>query len=435
MPSDSAAIRLFERPPILPFVPAPQPDETLSSWVSRIAEIYCLRPKNFLKSLGIQIPEQLRSIDVYPTSQLITELSRQTGVFPHLLLQHMTFTSLRYELLSAILHATPHCVSCIFEASPVFKRSWIAPWNFFCEHHLHPTQHEIHHNVDIAAMLQDVRRFSERLSQAARPPIWQPFETVPRGTADCIRLVRGINKAIYFHVFMDQHKRPVFRVRDLRPKGDIPSYCRNSLVVSAWYAWHIVTNPERVLYQHTASRDSSDAERLLKLLFHFLPADLLRRAWWRGIGLLYKAPDFNAPHPFNEYRQARLLRGPHRIDFTMIDPQLSPFACPEFGIPFSFNNQVSRLRLTEKPQHPDSDRWLQGLETFATFMTRSWRRPDPADLKPFSAAIEQVKLELAAQGRSARRDDIQKLAFRRMRERCKKGQLESVNLCAQQAEF
>ena len=57
--------------------------------------------------------------------------------------------------------------------------------------------------------------------------------------------------------------------------------------------------------------------------------------------------------------------------------------------------------------------------SFQSERTIHWQRPSSAELQPFATVIEQIKLELAAQGRLARHDDIQKLAFRRMRERSK----------------
>jgi hypothetical protein len=425
-PGSGAGISLFERPPILPFVPAPVSDETLSSWLSRIAEIYCLSPESFLRNLRVPVPERIRTIDVAPSFPLIRELSRQTGIASDFLVRRLTFLSLHHDLFEAIIRAEPLCKSCVSETGPfVLKKAWITPWIFFCERHP-PLRlpEEIHHSIDTNVMLHDVRLFSKRLAEAAGLCSSPPFHAVPRNTADCIRLVRGINSAIRLSVYADEHQRPVFRIEDLRAKlacslsSHIPDSRRNSFVVSAWYAWHILTKPELVLHHHTESRDSWDASNLLGLLFHFLPTDLLRRAWARGINLLRTTSSLNARIHDNELRQARFLQGPHRIDFSRADPRFSPFACPELGTEFSFNNQCSRLRLTERPKNPYSDHWLLGPRAWEALPTvPQWRRPTLADLQPYSAAIEQAKLELTAMGRFPRSAHVLKLAFRCMRDR------------------
>ena len=323
--------------PRLPAVPPPIAGETLSGWVSCLGEIYGLSTDRLLRGMGAPPPRQLRWLDIAPSSRVLAALSAQTGVAVAFMRERMTFHRLGRELAPTVLASKPLCCRCVVEADAagrmVERLRWIAPWRFACEQHPPPVSaEEMDGRLDATAMLRDVTLFSKRLAYAAAEDPSRPFPSIARSAAHCIRLVRGINDRLRLRVCAGRNGVAVFEVREVRPgPGEaIAPERRNRLVVSAWYAWHVMTNPDGAIHQHTRSADREQAHALTVLLAGFLPGEQMVAAWQHGAELI-TAARWRSPDPDdNAVRQARLLLD---LMSAMPDarPTLSPFEYPDFG--------------------------------------------------------------------------------------------------------
>jgi hypothetical protein len=416
--------RAFSGLPRLPVVPPPIAGETLSGWVSCLGEIYGLPADRLLRGVGASPPRQLRWLDIAPSSRVLATLSAQTGVAATFMRERMTFHRLGRELVPTVLVSKPLCRRCVVEAEAagrmVERLRWIAPWRFACEQHPPPVSgEEVDGRLDAAAMLRDVTLFSKRLSYAAAEDPSRPFPSIARSTADCIRLVRGINDRLRLRVRAGHNGVAVFEVREVRPGLDeaIAPERRNHLVVSAWYAWHVMANPDGAIYQRTRSADREQAHALTVLLAGFLPgeqmvavlrlgAELGTAARWRP-----RDPDDNAA------RQARLLQD---LMSAMSDahPIHSPFEYPDFGRRFVPAFYQPGPLLTARCESIP-------LRTAAWPPTRpsieapapSPSPPSPTTLEPYLALVQEARAKLAARGGRVRSVDVERLAFRLLRER------------------
>src|ERR671930_2075441 len=62
-----------------PLHPAPLDDETLSSWLSRIAAAYEMEPRVFGQDILALTPQSLHEVDACPPAGLLTTLAAHTG--------------------------------------------------------------------------------------------------------------------------------------------------------------------------------------------------------------------------------------------------------------------------------------------------------------------------------------------------------------------
>jgi hypothetical protein len=307
--------RTFTGLPRLPMVPPPIAGETLSGWVSCLGEIYGLPADRRLRGVGASPPRPLRCLDIAPSSRVLAALSAQTGVAVAFMRERMTFHRPGRELVPTVVASKRLCRRCVVEAEAAGRMAerlrWIAPWRFAREQHPPPVSgEEVDGRLDPAAMLRNVTLFSKRLSYAAAKDSSRPFPSIVRSTVDCIRLVRGINDRLRLRVRAGRNGAVAFEVREVRPGSDaaIARERRNQPVVSAWYAWHVMTNPDGAVYQHTRSADREQAHALTVLLAGFLPCEQMVAALRLGAELDTAArwrprdPDDNAA------RQARLLQ-------------------------------------------------------------------------------------------------------------------------------
>jgi hypothetical protein len=284
--------RTFTGLPRLPVVPPPIAGETLSGWVSCLGEIYGLPADRLLRGVGASPPRQLRWLDIAPSSRVPAALSAQTGVAVAFMRERMTFHRLGRELVPTVVASKRLCRRCVVEAEAagrmVERLRWIAPWRFACEQHPPPVSgEEVDGRLAPAAMLRNVTLFSKRLSYSAAKDSSRPFPSIVRSTADCIRLVRGINDRLRLRVRAARNGAVVFEVREVRPgSGEaIAPDRRNQPVVSALYAWYVMTNLDGAIYQHTRSADREQAHALRVLLAGFLPGEQMVAALRLGAKL------------------------------------------------------------------------------------------------------------------------------------------------------
>ena len=331
----------FMHPPLLPVVPPPGAGETLSGWVASLGAIYGLTAAGLLRTMGVSPPGRLRMLDIAPSQPVLAALSAQTGVDAAFLQERMTFHRLGRELVRIVLAAGPHCPDCAAARDAAGRKverlRSIAPWVFACEQHVLPiVPDELDPGLDVAAMRRDLARFSTVLDNAACQEACWPFPAIRRGTADCIRLVRAINDRLRLWVRTGSDGTPVFDVVALQDEAEdsIAPARRNSRVVSAWYAWHVISAPDQLLLRHTRNRDRAQLRALVRLLFDFLPAGLFVAADRRGV-----VPDetvaADPPDAADPVHQARLLRAPVRLTFSMDRLLHSPFDYADFGRPFT----------------------------------------------------------------------------------------------------
>ncbi|HME24372.1 MAG TPA: TniQ family protein [Acetobacteraceae bacterium] len=411
--------------PRLPAVPPPIAGETLSGWVSCLGEIYGLSTDRLLRGMGAPPPRQLRWLDIAPSSRVLAALSAQTGVAVAFMRERMTFHRLGRELAPTVLASKPLCRRCVVEADAagrmVERLRWIAPWRFACEQH--PplvSAEEMDGRLDAAAMLRDVTLFSKRLAYAAAEDPSRPFPSIARSAADCIRLVRGINDRLRLRVCAGRNGVAVFEVREVRPgPGEaIAPERRNRLVVSAWYAWHVMTNPDGAIHQHTRSADREQAHALTVLLAGFLPGEQMVAAWQHGAELV-TAARWRPPDPDdNAARQARLL-----LDLMSAMPDarphtLSPFEYPDFGRRFVpalyLPGPLLAARSESIPLRASA--WPSARPSIGA--TAPLSSPlSPATLEPYLALVQEARAKLAALGGRVRSGDVERLAFRILRER------------------
>lgn len=398
----------FMHPPLLPVVPPPGAGETLSGWVASLGEIYGLSAAGLLRTMGVSPPRPLRRLDIAPSQPVLAALSARTGVDVAFLQERMTFQRLGRELVPMVLAAVSHCPDCAVARDAAGRRverlRSIAPWVFACEQHvLRIVPDELDPGLDVAAMRRDLARFSAVLDNAVGGEACWPFPAIRRGTADCIRLVRAINDRLRLRVRAGPDGAPVFDIVALQDGAEdsIAPARRNSRLVSAWYAWHVTSAPDQLLLRHTRNRDRAQLRALVRLLFDFLPAGLFVAADRRGVlpgeTVTADPPDApdDAPDPVH---QARLLRAPVRLTFSMDRLVHSPFDYADFGRPFMPSLLPSQTDL------------VLALSAEAS----------PAAVRPapyLEEVVERAQAILTARGGKLRSRDIVRLALRLLRQR------------------
>ena len=424
---------MFERPPILPVVIKPEPDETLSNWVRALAQLYGQTPYRFLRTIGGKPTRaDLRTLDISPQPRYLASLSYYTGISAKLLREGMTFSQRSRSIQSRINFHQPLCPACIEQAAhaprPIELRNWFAPWLFFCKHHPPtPTVDELDNSIGITTILREVTRFSAWLEKESRS-VKRCAHHLFHDVGNWLDFVREINSHVTFHVYRDQKGGPVFEVLDesitteYEPARQIAT--RNSPIISAWYASFAAKEPARFLHHNTRSRDERQAHRLLNFLVKFLTPEVLYVPWRRNCHRSRLASRFCSD---NFLRQADLLKS---ADFN-----LSPYALRKLP--------KIKMRASDKVRGNKSPRTYT-LPAYAipvgSGAKRKARRPKkmydetiPQDGSavpiPYSAVIEQVMLELANKGRPIQFHDIKKLAFRRMREYRKDIRSSDVKFC------
>ncbi len=394
----------FIHPPLLPVVPPPGAGETLSGWVASLGEIYGLTAAGLLRTMGVSPPSRLRMLDIAPSQPVLAALSAQTGVDAAFLQERMTFQHLGRELVPTVLAAVPHCPDCAVARDAAGRRverlRSVAPWVFACEQHVLPiVPDELDPGLDVAAMRRDLARFSTVLDNAVCQEACWPFPAIRRSTADCIRLVRAINDRLRLWVRTGADGTPVFDIVALQDEAEdsIAPARRNSRVVSAWYAWHVISAPDQLLLRHTRNRDRAQLRALVGLLFDFLPAGLFVAADRRGV-----VPDetvaADPPDAADPVHQARLLRAPVRLTFSMDRLLHSPFDYADFGRPFTPSLLPSQSDL---------------VLALSAEASPAATRPAPY----LEEAVERAQAILAARGGKLRSRDIVRLASRLLRRR------------------
>lgn len=411
----------FAGPPRLPLVPPPVAGETLSGWLACLAGIFGLTLKELLHGLGVPAPRRARWLDIAPSPAILAALSRDTGIAVAFMRENMTFRRLGRELVPTVLASAPFCRRCVVEAEAAGRKvellRGLAPWRFVCNRHPPPiSPEEMDWGLDHGAMLRDVGLFSERLEAAAFEERNYPFPPIARGTADCIRLVRALNDRIRFHVHTRRNGEPVFEIQAI-PSGSDDVFAaaqRNRRVVSAWYAWHLLLDPEGALRRHTHSSTLDGARMLAMLLAGFLPGEQMIVARRPVMALLGAAargrPDALAS-------MARLSR------LTLVMPEdrpwRSPFEYPDFGRRFvpafylpgallAARCEATPLRASVRPPASRPRRTPRPPPS----------RPTPPEaLAPYSAIVAAARAELTRErgGEPVRPRDLARRAFQLLR--------------------
>ena len=171
--------------------------------------------------------------------------------------------------------------------------------------------------------------------------------------------------------------------------------------MSAWYAWHVTSAPDQLLLRHTRNRDRAQLRALVRLLFDFLPAGLFVAADRRGVlpgeTVTADPPDApdDAPDPVH---QARLLRAPVRLTFSMDRLVHSPFDYADFGRPFTPSLLPSQTDL---------------VLALSAEASPAAARPAPY----LEEVVERAQAILTARGGKLRSRDIVRLALRLLRQR------------------
>jgi hypothetical protein len=411
---------VFERPPILPVVIKPEPDETLSNWVRALAQFYGQTPFRFLRTIGGKPTRaDLRTLDISPQPRYLASLSHYTGISTKRLREGMTFSQRSRSIQSRINFLQPLCPTCTEHAAhalrPIELRNWFAPWLFFCKDHPPvPTVDELDSSIGISTILREVAQFSAWLEKESRS-VKRCDHHLFHDVGNWLDFVREINSHVTFRVRRDQKGVPVFEVLDesitteYEPARQIAT--RNTLIISAWYASFAAKEPARFLHHNTRSRDERQAHRLLNFLVKFLTPEVLYVPWRQAC--------HRSRHPSrlcsdNFLRQARLLKS---ADFN-----LSPYALRK--LPEVKTRVSDKVRGTKSPHSYTLPAYAipvgSGTKRKARRPKKIYHESIPQDESavpiPYSTVIEQVMLELANKGRLIQFHDIKKLAFRRMRE-------------------
>jgi hypothetical protein len=362
-----------------------------------------------------------RRLDVAPSPAILAALSRDTGVAVAFMRENMTFRRLARELVPTVLASTPLCRRCVVEAEAAGRKvellRWLSPWRFAWDRHPPPiSPEEMDWGLDHGTMLRDVGLFSERLEAAAFGEPSYPFPPIGRSTADCIRLVRALNDRIRFHVHDRRGGKPVFEIQGIPSEPDdvIAAAQRNRRVVSAWYAWHLLRDPEGALRRHTRSATLDGARMLAVLLAGFLPGEQMivaRRHVMAQLGVAVRGrARWSGEYGAAQQTDARHARGP---------PRRSPFEYPDFGRRFvsAFylpgallvaRCKAAPLRASVRPPASPPRRTPRPAPS----------RPRPPEaLAPYSAIVAAARAELAreAGGGPVRPRDLARRAFQLLR--------------------
>ncbi|MBV8616655.1 MAG: TniQ family protein [Acetobacteraceae bacterium] len=415
----------FEGRPRPPLVPPPVAGETLSGWVASLAGLYGLTVKGLLNGMGVTAPARVRWLDLAPSPRVLAALSNETGVGVAFMRECMTFRGLGPELVPTVLVGAPVCRRCAAEAQPAERKvehlREIAPWRFACDRHKpRVSLEEMDWRLDQDAMLRDVGRFSARLEAAAFREPSRPFPPVARSTADCIRLVRALNERIRFRVHSGSAGGPVFVVQETPPGAEevlAPSR-RNRLALTAWYAWHLMSDPEGALRWRT--RSAPDGARVLAMLLAgFLPGEQMIAVRLDVAALLGKparAPP-SVGDAADEMRTWMLALG-----LPEDRPRRSPFEYPDFGRRFvpafylpgatlAALCVATRLRPSVRPPVPRA-------RQMATPEPPRLPSPSPEALAPYLALVAAARAELAreAGNETVRPREVARRAFRLLRQ-------------------
>ena len=273
----SSSISPFVRQPRLPLVLPPQRGESLSGWVSALSDAYGVDWRTFLQALAIKPPARLRSLNIDPPWPWLLALQEQTGVAAAFVRDHMTFEQLSAHMIWFVHRAAP-CVVC-----PANKRSngprhveWLnelAPWQIVCDRHPCPTlAREISNRGVRDTISSDMSTLRRYIRSTACSDVRWPFPSVPLPAAACIDMVAAINTRLRLCVRTISPGHAVFAVHDILMARQIDEasrpWARNSLAVSAWYAWHVLAFPEAALHRHTRCRnaDQTSACALVRTL-------------------------------------------------------------------------------------------------------------------------------------------------------------------------
>lgn len=266
----------FVRRPRLPLVPPPYAGESLSGWVQELAHSYGLNWRSFLQVLGLPVPNRLRSLCIDPAQQWLDRLAIHTGIDRNHVIDLMTFGRLSPNM-AALVHAAMPCEMCPAvtpsgRSQPVEWLADLAPWTFACERHRCAVlADEIGDRRHRMLIDHHLALLSQRLRATASYKFTRPFSPVRLGAAECVELVRGINRHIKLRVTVGRDGHIVFVVTGVLtvcgPSEEARSWQRNSMAVSAWYAWHVLTRPGEALWRNTRCRDADGAYDVLAAVF------------------------------------------------------------------------------------------------------------------------------------------------------------------------
>lgn len=276
----------FHHAPKLPIVPPPVAGEAFSGWLVACADVYGATVPQFLAGMGITgRRHHLRWLDVDPPDLVVAQVSAFTGVSGVFIRQWMTLAGTRRELVPAVLACRPLCMTCVRDAERGIGRHieylhWRVPWRFFCEKH--PpcfAESDFDGQLPPSAAWEGVALLQKRLEECAASPE-TPFPDVGASVADVVTLVRSLNRLVRIRAEKESG-RPVFRIVEdvlASPDGDVlPEERRNHIALSAWYAAQVLSSPTYFLFFNTRLPSRTTAIGMFKLMFDFLPAEVILR--------------------------------------------------------------------------------------------------------------------------------------------------------------
>jgi hypothetical protein len=305
------ATGLFARRPKLPLVPPSFAGESLSGWVQAMADTYGLNWRNFLQVLGLPAPRRLRSLSMEPSRRWLEVFADKIGIDEASIRNRMTLGQLSRDMAAFVYSATP-CQACSTDvpsgrSRPVEWLADLAPWTLTCDRHSCAVlAGEIGDRRRRRLIDHDVKLLSSRLRAEAPYIFSRPFRLVPLSAARCFELVRAVNDRVRLRVRMGWHSNTVFDVEGVLTAphldGSSQPWPRNSKAVSAWYAWHLLTAPDAVLWRHTRCCDDGQVYDLLTALFDPGQMGVTSPMWDYALSLCVAAAT-GAPRTDAEARQ------------------------------------------------------------------------------------------------------------------------------------
>jgi hypothetical protein len=475
---------LFKNGPVTVYLPDRLPiridpidDEAVSSWITRVATFYHLRPWDLLCASNAGPALNLHDLDEQAPELLLESLSRLTGVGPdtiEALTQRRRHPELDKRWLRYLTDELAHCDACLSEMHDKHGFAYLkADWQLRCVTTCHV------HRIPLISVCRNCRnsvsleyienrnRWEVICRRCSLKEVEQPVQAFSHSVAlhFIIELEQLLIDSLrtnesYLHPFNGGDARSLMcAILDMLElngaKRNILAHADTPIMLSWVQAPYTELQYDfgclLDVLQMTADKktlqyicgdippwmftmDSYYCEarsRLMRVSEDDIPAFLERRqkwpsalqrlaerTWiaaaearakarydnWRDRTLRRKGTGCKAPSPKQIYQSFMLLyesagqfgRKPPAED---LGPTRAAIEEVESGSR-SIDKHLHRRDIEEDPRRS----------------SYGWRRPSSAELRPYAEVIEEVTLELTARGGVSRPDEIQKAAFRRMRE-------------------